>query len=402
MNNLYNEIFQEHHDVDSKQLKKFLENFKKPTVQYDTSFKISLNKKLSKKIQEKKEVNDNQILSTVPAFAKWRYRMTGFVTAMCVFLFVFILSFFSDFFGNQIFIPHKYTEIESFWLEGNHEKSKNDWVSNSQAPKNRMMEELVFTEALWSDAEEWEKGYLYDGKKYPKVGAEMPVYRNAGVLVNEVWLRNVLWGLKFGDFSLKAFPDASLSSLQFVGSGGLYTISINPSIGEVSLYEKDSFGGDDTLVEKKLSEKELNKRIEKKLKTWGISLKGYDSPRYSWLDESVYVNWNIVEVFYPFLLNGFPVWDINFRQVGVRGTYNIQFDALTLYGIDIAKYEYVPYPTFSKDEVLSDFTVGMKKLNAPEIVYLEKYYDDEVFYIPWLRFVIDENESLFKELVNVT
>jgi hypothetical protein len=176
-----------------------------------------------------------------------------------------------------------------------------------------------------------------------------------------------------------------------VGSGGLYTISINPSIGEVSLYEKDSFGGDDTLVEKKLSEKELNKRIEKKLKTWGISLKGYDSPRYSWLDESVrdswldesvYVNWNIVEVFYPFLLNGFPVWDINFRQVGVRGTYNIQFDALTLYGIDIAKYEYVPYPTFSKDEVLSDFTVGMKKLNAPEIVYLEKYYDDEVFYIP--------------------
>jgi hypothetical protein len=114
MNNLYNEIFQEHHDVDSKQLKKFLENFKKPTVQYDTSFKISLNKKLSKKIQEKKEVNDNQILSTVPAFAKWRYRMTGFVTAMCVFLFVFILSFFSDFFGNQIFIPHKYTEIESF------------------------------------------------------------------------------------------------------------------------------------------------------------------------------------------------------------------------------------------------------------------------------------------------
>jgi hypothetical protein len=44
----------------------------------------------------------------------------------------------------------------------------------------------------------------------------------------------------------------------------------------------------------------------------------------------------------------------------------------------------------------------MKKLNAPEIVYLEKYYDDEVFYIPWLRFVIDENESLFKELVNVT
>ena len=38
--------------------------------------------------------------------------MTGFVTAMCVFLFMFILSFFSDFFSNQIHIPAKYQQLE--------------------------------------------------------------------------------------------------------------------------------------------------------------------------------------------------------------------------------------------------------------------------------------------------
>jgi hypothetical protein len=116
MSTLYDDLIQEHTDVDAKLLKRFLHMFKKPDVKYERSFKTSLTKKLSKKIQEKKEATDNQILSTIPPFVKWRYRMTGFVAAMCVFLFVFILSFFSDFFGGELEIPQKYSYLgqESF------------------------------------------------------------------------------------------------------------------------------------------------------------------------------------------------------------------------------------------------------------------------------------------------
>jgi hypothetical protein len=55
---------------------------------------------------------------------------------------------------------------------------------------------------------------------------------------------------------------------------------------------------------------------------------------------------------------------------------------LSLNSIDIAKYEYANYPTHFKEEILKDFTLGMKKLNAPEIVYLIKNIDGESYYVP--------------------
>jgi hypothetical protein len=38
---------------------------------------------------------------------------------------------------------------------------------------------------------------LYDGKKYPKVAAEMPVYKRTGALMNEE-----LWRKKFGNLNI--------------------------------------------------------------------------------------------------------------------------------------------------------------------------------------------------------
>jgi hypothetical protein len=43
--------------------------------------------------------------------------------------------------------------------------------------------------------------------------------------------------------------------------------------------------------------------------------------------------------------------------------------------------------------------LGMKKLNAPEIVYLIKNIDGESYYVPWLRFMVDEGTAVYKELV---
>jgi hypothetical protein len=88
-------------------------------------------------------------------------------------------------------------------------------------------------------------------------------------------------------------------------------------------------------------------------------------------------------IFIPQLINGYPLWNaLGNEQIGIRGSYNLMTNQISLNGVDIAQYEYVNYPTLPKEEILKDFTLGMKKLNAPEIVYLRKSLNDEVYYVP--------------------
>jgi hypothetical protein len=44
--------------------------------------------------------------------------------------------------------------------------------------------------------------------------------------------------------------------------------------------------------------------------------------------------------------------------------------------------------------------VGMKMLTAPEVVCIVKEIWDEVYYLPGLRFAIDEEKAIYKELVD--
>ncbi|GHV26280.1 hypothetical protein FACS1894176_06700 [Bacteroidia bacterium] len=72
-----------------------------------------MKKRVNKRIKEKEQQQVNIILEGLPNPIKWRFRVMGFVTAVCVFLFVFILSFLTDFFGDQISTPSKYTQVEA-------------------------------------------------------------------------------------------------------------------------------------------------------------------------------------------------------------------------------------------------------------------------------------------------
>ena len=190
MNTLHKDLLQEHHDVDAKLLNRFLTIFKKPDVPYDKSFKASLDRKLSKKIQEKQETADNQLLSMIPSFAKWRFRMTGFVAAMCVFLFVFILSFFSDFFGDALEIPQKYSYVgqESFSAVypmemeavGEADVAREEVAARSPALENAVASSAMFdlsSKVLRDEVSQELYRLLYDGKKYPKISALLPVYK---------------------------------------------------------------------------------------------------------------------------------------------------------------------------------------------------------------------------------
>ena len=111
MSDLYKDLLGEFQDVDAKLLRKFLGSFEQPKIAVDKIFKKHLAKKIAKAIAEKTSAAQEQVIATVPNFVKWRYRLVGFVTAMCAFLFVFILSFFSDFFSNQIYIPARYQRL---------------------------------------------------------------------------------------------------------------------------------------------------------------------------------------------------------------------------------------------------------------------------------------------------
>lgn len=117
MNTLYDELTTLLPEIQAKQLQGFLKQFKKPDVHPSRTFSDQLKRKINKKMKAKKESDQREILVQVPSFAKWRFRLTGFVTAICAFLFVFILSFLTDFFGEQIFVPTKFTQVERLQLQ---------------------------------------------------------------------------------------------------------------------------------------------------------------------------------------------------------------------------------------------------------------------------------------------
>jgi hypothetical protein len=99
-----------------------------------------MKRKLNKKIQEKKDAQQREILKQIPSFAKWRFRFTGFVTAICAFVFVFILSFFTDFFSYKISIPSKYTKVEPFLLQEQDEASQ---ATNEIFAKQATLEPVI-------------------------------------------------------------------------------------------------------------------------------------------------------------------------------------------------------------------------------------------------------------------
>lgn len=411
MNNLYNDIFQEHNDIDPKQLKSFLKFFKKPSVKYDKSFKISLDKKLSKKIQEKKETSNNQILNTVPTFVKWRYRMTGFVTAICAFLFIFILSFFSDFFGNELDIPHTYTYLdqEAFSLS-NTSLSESDVsldfsedvsLDSLSSFKTTLSSPLLTlgTQESGATSQDFYR-FLYDWKKYPKISSSLPVYKRWDVLLSKTTLSSTLSTLKFWNLSLKKFPDLTFSTLQLVSQEDeWYRLFVDVQDARYSIYDSQILAEIDSWT---FSEKEIKKMIEKKMKSLGISLEGYGSLEIKSSHDGTY------QLFYPQMLNGSLIYDPLYNEdtpLGIEWTYTPATDQLSLMRVDIAGYEVSHYPTISKEEVMekivtggdfftggsrSEYAIGIKT-STPELVYLLSTIGGGQYYIPALRFTIDSS-----------
>ena len=199
------------------------------------------------------------------------------------------------------------------------------------------------------------------------------------MLFSQDTLSAALSSMKFGGLSLKKFPSLMFSSLQLVSEEDAgYRLFIDAEDARYSFYDSQVVAEVDIPT---LSEKEVKKMLEKKLKSLGISLEGYGNVVLEPSSDGRYL------LFYPQLLNGSLVYDplssVD-RPLGMEGSYTPATDQLSLMRVDIAGYEVSNYPVFSKEEVMekivtggdyfdggsrSTYAVGIKTA-GPELVYL--------------------------------
>lgn len=93
MEKIRKEIIQEHPDIAASEIKKISRSFQKPDIRIDKDFKKQLSRRISEKIQDTTIQQEQTLDAQLPFSLKRRYGLTGFVTAFCAFLFMFILAF---------------------------------------------------------------------------------------------------------------------------------------------------------------------------------------------------------------------------------------------------------------------------------------------------------------------
>jgi hypothetical protein len=102
--------------------------------------------------------------------------------------------------------------------------------------------------------------------------------------------------------SLKKFPDLTFSSLQLVSPDDQnYRLLVDMEDARYSLYDRQMIAEIDIID---VSEKEVKKMLEKKMKSLGISLEGYGNVELELSDDG-----SSYRLFYPQLLNGYLVYD---------------------------------------------------------------------------------------------
>ncbi|MDR0651125.1 MAG: hypothetical protein LBG59_07195 [Candidatus Peribacteria bacterium] len=174
----------------------------------------------------------------------------------------------------------------------------------------------------------------------------------------------------------------------------LNSIGINATKGAGATLTFEGISVEETYATMK--EKELFKQVEKLLNSFDIPLRHYGNPQIARADE-FYIN-----MFYPFLIQEkYPVWSTFDHPLGITVVYNITLNEVSITAIDIAKYEYVNYPTLSKEEILKDFSLSGEKLVAPELIYLVKHLEGEMYYVPGLRFALENGAAVYKALVEL-
>lgn len=324
----------------------------------------SLDSERSEEWQHKWEVgNEAEFIKSLPRKIRFKIALSGFCFSIALFFVVFILAFFTDFFSAQIRIFTKFYQVSTITLP-QYETTLSDIIT------------------LWQ--------FLYDGRKYPQTPETMPVYQKSGILINENALNNLTKNLKIGDFPLKNIENAQINSLNLESSDSSILIFNDWLLGFTA--PKPHNNGCSTNTCPTLSEKEILKKVNKKLDDLNIYLYNYAQPQITLsMDRSV------VTLFYPFLLNNTPVYN-RYSQIWLSISYWLFNDYIDIQWLDAWTYIYSDFPLLSRDDVLKDFRLWDKVLSAPELVYLDKWD----LFVPALKFSLNDElkTMIFKELVH--
>ena len=417
MTDLYKKLIQENPGIDEKSLWKVLKGFESPKISVDKQFKKQLDKKLTKKIQEKEELYQQQVINTVPNFVKWRFRLTGFMTAMCAFLFVFILSFFSDFFSDQISVPSKYQYVEdaSFVASegiGNGGTVIDISVVNGvPVPIQRGIPTLSLVDE--GQQENIPYRFLYDGKKYPKLDEMLSVYKRGKSLINNSIITDMLARLKVGDVSLKGIQNFGISHIRFyINNDSEHVVSLDVDGGTIHIYDDRKILPDFSVS---LSDKQLRKAIITKLKEFWISLSSSDLEIQK---DEMSISTGIYNFSVPLVFDGKLVYDplniwTDISERLIWWSYNM-FTHQISFSLDVASYQVSNYSILSSDVVMnsietwgdyfhwgsrSEYAVGVG-VSIPQEVYVLDYREGGTYYIPALKFDVNMDDLLWEDAIS--
>jgi hypothetical protein len=323
--------------------------------------KLQQIKEKNQKRQEAYE-KEREIIQSLPSKIKFRIALTGFCIAIAIAFALFMLSFLTDFFSDQIIIPQKYL--------------------NQPVTLIRSAQEVPFYPQ-----------YLYDGRRYPNVPEQLPIFQLIGTLANTTSLVDRITSIRLGNINLKSFPNRELTNIELVNpSNPDETFALNFRYGNLSLHALQLDG------EKRNPDDQRSfiRNSERKLKDRGISLEHYDRAQ---------VRTGGI-IFYPFLLEGkYPVWDA--KELTPRGMW-IRYDqtnhTLSIVNFEIGQYAFSHTPTLTRTQILRNFRLGEILLSSPEIVYLIQVTGSSIQtiqFIPALKFsVAGQAAPFFQPLIN--
>jgi len=373
-------------EKEQKEMQEILSDCEQPEIPNSKNFKNTLREKLERKMTNKQESERTNFIKNLPSFAKWRLRLTGFVSAFVIFLFLFITTFFNDFFREKIIIEEKIinTDAQSFsGLQKINLETPLLFATSLQTQKtNRTMitiygdeeEEKINkkeTEATQEDFEdiavsenavaqesfettgpvlmgkadeELIYAFLYDGKKYPKLGEQLPVYKNKGAMMNTANQQQNINHMKIGNISLKNLELKNFDKLTM--SNDDYTLDINFQDGSANI-----FGHQNDTKQKFVTtqnEKTIKKRIKTRFSQREINLNNYGDLV---IDN---INEDQVSFYFPFLIENKEVFypsETEILPVKMYGTYNTSTDEIEIYNLDLAQYQKSQYPIIDQETV---------------------------------------------------
>ena len=448
---------------DEKKLLEKLADEKMTDFSPRAEFKERLDASIQQKIAFTKEQKQEKAeMDAVPRKLKWRFYLTGYGYAIVSFVALFLIWFCTNIFTWKLNVPTKYTylaESKAFWelwtweLAYNYSIDRaNNFVYDSDfdAYDDAEIEEKekyyikstvskkVESQSLWAGIsvdQEWlvesdmwwdemSSDYLlnsnrtfmfdqtyrfaYKSKIFPKLATQYPVYKSNWILMWSNTPDQAVKNLKIWDVSFKKFQDLEIAWLYIQQkTENWYMISFDKDSQSLSFYPNDSRQAQ-PFNNKLPSQRQIVKSIEKNLKNLGVSIKNY------WNIEIDFENYDdgmwIINAFYPLKIQWKDVRNVEMEErLWMQIAYDLNLQkVVSVFGIDIAKYDVSSYPTLEKSDIEKEiekwwsyFSQWALHENSTvilfdnmEIVYLEKVTSDwNNIYVPAIKWEVSTSLS---------